>query len=101
MPRGEDGRADHPVALDRDLDLLLALGRFEQVCPECIPSGHRRLERVLGVLDVNGEEVGPGVAIESLPCQPIPFQQVAGDGMVETGRYRASSSRCNNPLAIR
>jgi hypothetical protein len=89
------------VALERDLDLLLALGRYEQVCPERIPSGHRRVERVLGVLDVIGEEIGPSVAIEGLPRPPIAFQQVPGGGVVETGRYRASSSRCNSPLAIR
>jgi hypothetical protein len=32
---------------------------------------------------------------------PIAFEQVAGGGMVEADRYRASSSRCNSPLAIR
>jgi hypothetical protein len=101
MPGSEDGRTDHPVAFDRDLDLLLALGRFEQVCPERIPSGHRRLEWVLGVLDILGEEVGPGIAVERLPRVLVAFEQVAGGGMVEMDRYRASSSRCNNPLAIR
>jgi len=89
------------MALDRDLDLLLALGCLQQVCPDRIPSGHRLLEWVLGILDVFREEIGPGVTIERLPCPPVALEQVAGRGMVQMGRYRAPSSRCNSPLAIR
>lgn len=101
MPGGEDGRADHPVALDRDLDLLLVLGRVDQVCPERIPSRHRGLERVLGVLDVLGEQIGPGIAVERLPRPSIALEQVAGGRVTDVVAYRASSNRASKPDAIR
>ena len=89
------------MALDRDLDLLLALGRVHQVCPDCIRSGHRRLEWVLGVLDVRGEEIGPGIAVERLPRPPVALEEVARGSVTDRAGYPVSSSRRSNPVAIR
>ena len=56
VPGGEHRRAGDPVPLDRELDVLLRLGRVEQVCPERIVADERRLERILVVLGVLGEQ---------------------------------------------
>ena len=82
MPGGQDGRRHDPVAFDGEFDVLLAIGRLEQVARRalCPTIG---LERILEIFDVVGEQRRPGIAIEGLPGVPVPLQQVRSDRVVE------------------
>ena len=62
VPRGQDRVARDPVPLDGQVVVALRVGRLEQVCPQRVVPGERRLERVeheLGVVVEQGRRTRP------------------------------------------
>ena len=102
MPRGE-GRVTHdPVPLHGHLDLVLALGRLQQVCPQRVGPDQRRLERILVVLGILGEQVRPGIAVEGLPGALVSIQEVAGGSVVhgQSSDPRSSQQALGDAVAV-
>ena len=99
VPRGKCRVTHDPMPLHGHLDLVLGLGRFEQVCPERVGPDERRFERILVVLGVLGEQIGPGVAVEGLPGALVAIQEVGGGSVVHG--HSSDPSRRSRPSAIR